>query len=105
MPSQDHFQSGEEQELLERDRLAEPERYRVIMHNDDYTSMEFVVGILQAVFHKNPEDAHTVMMAVHRQGVGQCGIYTREIAEAKISRVHRDARKAGFPLRCSMEKV
>lgn len=105
MPSQDHFQSGEEQELLERDRLAEPERYRVIMHNDDYTSMEFVVGILQAVFHKNPEDAHTVMMAVHRQGVGQCGIYTREIAEAKISRVHRDARQAGFPLRCSMEKV
>lgn len=105
MSSQNHFQPGAGQQVLERDGLAEPERYRVVMHNDDYTSMEFVVGILQSVFHKNPEDAHSVMLAVHRKGMGQCGIYTREIAEAKISRVHRDARQAGFPLRCSMEKI
>lgn len=105
MPLQDNMQPGADQEVLEDRRLAEPDRYRVIMHNDDFTSMEFVVGILKAVFHKNPEEANTVMLAVHHQGVAQCGIYTREIAEAKISRVHRDARKAGFPLKCSMEKA
>ena len=66
--------------------------------------MDFVINILCGVFHKPLEEATAIMLAVHQQGVGQCGIYTREVAEAKVSRVHREAHGAGFPLRCTMEK-
>ncbi|WP_022655113.1 ATP-dependent Clp protease adapter ClpS [uncultured Desulfovibrio sp.] len=95
---------GESRTIVVR-KLKEPDRYRVLLHNDDYTSMDFVVNILCDVFHKPLEEATAIMLAVHQRGVGQCGIYTREVAEAKVSRVHREARVAGFPLKCTMEKT
>lgn len=90
--------------LLETE-LKEPRMFRVLLHNDDYTSMEFVVNVLVDIFYKNLEEATTIMLAVHAQGIGQCGVYTFEIAESKIALVHRRARRAGFPLKCSMEEV
>ncbi|VTR68180.1 regulatory protein for ClpA substrate specificity (fragment) [Desulfosarcina cetonica] len=78
--------------------------YRVLLHNDDYTTMEFVVEILKYVFNKSTEAATTIMMNVHRKGVGVCGIYPHEIAETKVDTVHNLARESGFPLRCSMEQ-
>ena len=80
-----------------------PRMYRVFLHNDDYTTMNFVVAILKDVFNKQMDDAIRIMLAVHRQGVGECGVYTAEIAETKVALVHSKARAADFPLRCSME--
>lgn len=90
--------------LLEED-VREPRRYRVLLHNDDYTSMEFVVTVLVDIFRKNAEEATAIMLAVHERGVGHCGIYTHEIAETKIAQVHIRARRAGFPLKCTLEEV
>ncbi len=78
--------------------------YRVLLHNDDYTTMEFVVDILMHVFHKTIEDASLIMLNVHETGIGICGVYTYEVAETKVDTVHNLARDNGFPLRCSMEK-
>ncbi len=85
--------------------LREPRHCRVIIHNDDYTTMEFVVGVLCGVFNKSQEDAVRIMLAVHKKGRGDCGIYPLEVAETKVSIVHGKARAAGFPLRCSLEEV
>lgn len=85
--------------------LQEPRLFRVLLHNDDYTTMDFVVHVLQTVFGKNEAEAYAIMMQVHRQGVGQCGVYTAEIAETKVQLVHAMARKHEFPLRASMEEV
>ncbi|PIE68116.1 MAG: ATP-dependent Clp protease adapter ClpS [Deltaproteobacteria bacterium] len=87
-----------------RDKTREPPMFRVILHNDDYTTMEFVVEILMYVFNKSPESAAKIMMDVHKQGIGVCGIYTHDIAETKVETVHSLARENGFPLRCSMEQ-
>jgi ATP-dependent Clp protease adaptor protein ClpS len=84
--------------------VREPRRYRVLLHNDDYTTMEFVIEILIGVFQKRPDEATAIMLAVHKEGMGSCGVYTEEIAEVKVAQVHDKARKAGFPLRCSMEE-
>ncbi len=81
----------------------EPRLYKVLLHNDDYTSMEFVISILETVFHRSPADATQIMLNVHNQGVGIAGVYTREISETKIILVHQLAQKNQFPLRCSME--
>lgn len=88
---------------LSESRSRRPPLYRVLMHNDDYTTMEFVVAMLQGIFHKPLEEATRVMLQIHRKGHGVCGLYPFEIAETKIDRVHRQARESGFPLRCSME--
>ncbi|MDD6181236.1 MAG: ATP-dependent Clp protease adaptor ClpS [Desulfovibrionaceae bacterium] len=82
-----------------------PRMYRVLLHNDDYTTMDFVVDVLRSVFRKTPEQATAIMLAVHERGVGECGRYTREIAETKAALVHRRARAAGFPLKCTFEPV
>lgn len=79
--------------------------YRVLLHNDDYTTMEFVVEILMLVFHKKPEEAARIMMNVHQKGMGICGVYPYEIAETKVEMVHNLAREHGHPLKCSMDKV
>ena len=93
-------------EIMDEDReqLNEPPLYRVFIHNDHYTSMEFVVEILEQVFHHNRPAAEQIMMMVHRQGIGCCGEYDREIAESKVVTVSRRASEAGFPLRCTMER-
>ncbi len=81
-----------------------PPMYKVILHNDDYTTMDFVVEILITVFYKSLESATWIMLDIHEQGRGICGIYTREIAETKVNIVHSLARKREFPLKSTMEK-
>jgi ATP-dependent Clp protease adaptor protein ClpS len=76
-----------------------------LLHNDDYTTMEFVVYILIVVFRKPMEEARQIMLNVHRQGIGVCGIFIYEIAETKVETVMQLARQNGYPLKCSMEKV
>lgn len=84
--------------------VREPRRFRVLLHNDDYTTMEFVIEILMSIFRKTPDEATAIMLAVHERGLGTCGVYAEEVAETKVAQVHAKARKAGFPLRCSMEE-
>lgn len=91
-------------DTITREKLDEPGRYKVLMHNDDTTTMDFVVSILCRVFNKSPEEAEQIMMRVHTTGIGLCGIYPREIAEARIGWVHQAAHRASFPLTCTMEK-
>jgi ATP-dependent Clp protease adaptor protein ClpS len=94
-------------EVLERTRpkLKEPELFRVILHNDDYTTMQFVIDVLEDIFSKSPAEAFRVMMHVHTRGQGVCGSYPHEVAETKVSLVHDRAQDAGYPLRASMEKA
>ncbi len=84
-------------------RTEPPSMFKVLLHNDDYTSMEFVVGILQNVFNKSMAQATTIMLHVHNSGIGIAGVYSSDIAETKVETVHSMARADGFPLRCSME--
>ena len=81
-----------------------PPLYKVLMHNDDYTTMEFVVRVLETVFHKSPPEANRIMLNIHVKGLGVCGVFPHEIAETKIDKVHQIARGEGYPLRCSLEK-
>lgn len=81
-----------------------PPLFKVLMHNDDYTTMEFVVEVLQSVFHQTGTAAERTMLAIHFQGIGHCGTYPFAIAETKVQEVRSLARKAGYPLRCSIEK-
>ena len=92
-------------ELEEVTEVSEPPMFKVIMHNDHYTTMEFVVDVLEGVFMKTPSEATQIMLAIHRRGQGLCGTFTREVAETKINRVHTLARQSEFPLRCSMEQA
>jgi ATP-dependent Clp protease adaptor protein ClpS len=86
------------------DEVQEPFMYRVLLHNDDYTSMEFVVEVLQFVFNKSIEDSTRIMLKVHNEGIGLCGIYTYEIAETKVNMVKTLAIEREFPLKCTMER-
>lgn len=79
--------------------------YRVILHNDHYTTMDFVVEVLISVFHKPAAEATRIMLDVHRKGKGICGVYTYDIASSKVSLVHSMAKEREFPLRCSMEEA
>jgi ATP-dependent Clp protease adaptor protein ClpS len=84
--------------------VTEPPMYKVMLLNDDYTTMEFVVEVLVYVFQKSSEEAMQIMLNVHRSGVGVCGIYPYEIAETKVETVEALARENGFPLKCIMER-
>jgi ATP-dependent Clp protease adaptor protein ClpS len=86
------------------DRTKRPELYRVILHNDDYTSMEFVVDVLESVFGKSPAEAYRVMMQVHQAGIGVAGVYSYEVAETKVAEVKELAREADYPLHASLEE-
>lgn len=88
-----------------RPLVKEPPLYQVLLHNDDYTSMEFVVAILERVFHKNTAEATRVMLNVHQQGVGVAGVFHLQVAETKIAVVHDLARKNEFPLKCTLQKI
>lgn len=96
-----------EGELLIEDHTEnkEPSMYQVVLLNDDYTTMEFVIMVLQQVFRKSSAESAEIMLRVHEQGSGRAGIYVKEIAESKIDTVHRLARLNEFPLKCSMSKV
>ena len=95
----------EQKQVLEKEETKEPPMYKVLLHNDDYTTMEFVVMILETVFNKDLTEATRIMLNVHNQGIGIAGVYTREVGETKISIVHEIAKKNQFPLKCSLEKV
>jgi ATP-dependent Clp protease adaptor protein ClpS len=92
-------------EILERTKreTRKPELYKVLLLNDDYTTMDFVVDVLESIFHKAPADAFRIMMAVHTQGKGLCGVYPHEVAETKVEAVVELARDNGYPLRAAME--
>ena len=83
--------------------VVPPKLYKVLLHNDDYTTMEFVVVVLAQVFYRSEPEAVRIMLHVHQQGVGVAGTYSYEVAEARIAKVARMAREHEFPLRCSME--
>ena len=84
-----------------RKKVKRPRAYKVLLHNDDYTTMDFVVYILRKYFRKTEEEAQAIMLKVHHEGVGVCGIYTREVAETKVAEVMRAAKKHGHPLLCT----
>jgi ATP-dependent Clp protease adaptor protein ClpS len=86
-----------------RPELKEPPFYGVVLHNDDYTTMEFVIEVLRKYFHKRNEEAMQIMLKVHEQGKAIAGLYHLEIAETKVVQVHEYARAHGFPLKCSIE--
>ena len=100
-----YFPETKEDSDVETDsKIEEPTLYKVLLHNDDYTTMEFVVHVLMLVFHKSVEEATRIMLNVHTLGIGLCGVFTFEIAETKVDAVGALARENGFPLKCSMER-
>jgi ATP-dependent Clp protease adaptor protein ClpS len=94
-------------EVIEKPKpkTRKPRLFQVVLHNDDYTTMEFVVKILESVFHKPEPEAFRIMMQVHLEGKGVCGAYTYEEAETKAATVHDLAQNAGFPLRATVEEA
>jgi ATP-dependent Clp protease adaptor protein ClpS len=84
--------------------LKEPERYKVLLLNDDYSSMDFVIDILMTIFHKSYAESEKIMLEVHRKNRGLCGVYPYEIAETKVAQVTKIAREQGFPLKAIMEE-
>jgi ATP-dependent Clp protease adaptor protein ClpS len=100
----DEFVSVSSKEKAAED-VKIPKMYRVILHNDDYTSMEFVVEILVSIFNKPPALATSIMLDVHKKGTGVCGVYIRDIAVTKVNQVHQLAKENQFPLKCSYEEV
>ena len=97
-------QSGTAIVTKTKPRTKRPNLYRVLLLNDDYTPMEFVVHVLERFFNKNREDATRIMLHVHQNGVGECGVFTYEVAETKVTQVMDFARKHQHPLQCVMEK-
>ncbi len=94
-----------EYELDNELSLSEPKQYKVVLLNDDYTSMDFVIEILMTVFHKSYQESEAIMLDIHKKDRGICGVYTYEIAETKVSQVSRLAREQGFPLKATMEEA
>jgi len=92
-------------QVRERIELRPPPMYRVILHNDHYTTMEFVIDILMKIFRKPASEANRIMLAVHRSGSGTCGVFSYDIARTKVSQVHALARAQEFPLKCTFEEA
>ena len=89
--------------VKQRQEVKTPRRYRVLLHNDNYTTMDFVVFVLEEIYRKPHDEALRVMLNVHKNGTGVAGTYVKGIAETKIARTHKEARENGFPLKCSLE--
>lgn len=108
MPKNDRDQriddAGTDMVTKTRPKTKKPSLYKVLLLNDDYTPMEFVVYILERVFNKPPEDAMKIMLHVHQKGVGVCGVFTFEVAETKVTQVMNFAKEHDHPLQCTMEK-
>jgi ATP-dependent Clp protease adaptor protein ClpS len=102
----DDGRGGSGTSVITRTRIQtkKPNLYRVLLLNDDYTPMEFVVLVLERFFNKDRDSAHQIMLHVHNHGVGECGVYTYEVAETKVTQVMDFARKHQHPLQCVMEK-
>ncbi len=90
--------------VKERKKTARPDKFKVLLYNDDFTPMEFVVNILERIFGKSPAAATQIMLSIHRTGIGVAGVYVLEIAETKVAAVHRAAEQRGYPLRAGVEK-
>lgn len=86
-----------------RERTARPPKFKVVLYNDDYTPMEFVVGVLESVFRKSPVEANQLMLKIHRSGSGVAGVFVLEVAETKAATVHKMAEERGYPLRAGVE--
>ena len=91
-------------EKKSKPKLQKPVMYKVLLHNDDYTTREFVVWVLRDIFNKSETDAVAIMMHVHQNGIGVAGVYSFEVAQTKVNKVLRLAREHQYPLRCSMEQ-
>lgn len=102
-PGADEGDVGVATETKKKEQLKKPPLYKVLFHNDNYTTMEFVVWVLRTVFHKSETDSVTIMLNVHKNGVGVAGVYTREIAETKLQKTLALAREHEFPLKLSIE--
>ena len=102
-PKYDEGDAGVVTEKKTEQKTKRPQLYKVLLHNDHYTTMEFVVAVLIGVFHRSESDATSIMLHVHRNGVGVAGVYTREIAETKAAKVTAMAKEAEFPLMCTVE--
>ena len=90
--------------LKEEKKLKHPHLYKVLIHNDDYTTMDFVMLVLKKYFSKSQNEADQIMLSIHHEGIGVCGIYTYEVAETKCQKVTLFSRQKGHPLKCSIEK-
>lgn len=99
-----HFEGDFQNETIEAIEIKEPRMYKVLLLNDDYSSMEFVIQVLMQIFHHSFEKATEIMLSVHEQGKGLCGVYTYEIAETKVAHVRTMAKEEHFPLRAIMEE-
>jgi ATP-dependent Clp protease adaptor protein ClpS len=103
LPPQGEFEEAAVAES--REKVEEPPLFKVLLHNDNYTTMDFVVWVLQSIFNMAEEQAIRVMLNVHVKGIGLAGVYTFEVAETKVSRTTDLAREHEFPLLCTMEKA
>jgi ATP-dependent Clp protease adaptor protein ClpS len=104
MADNNEFELLDNTSIKDSIELEPPGQYRIILHNDDYTPMEFVIEILIEIFSKNETQAAEIMLNVHRLGQGICGVFPYEIAESKLIRTHNKAKQMGFPLLATMEK-
>lgn len=95
----------EQHDIQTTTKLTEPSEYKVILVNDDFTPMDFVVDLLEHIYHKNHNEATQIMFEVHERGSALCGVYTFEVAETKVTQTLELARQQGYPLQCRMEKV
>ena len=93
-----------EEEVETRLELEEPRMFKVLLHNDDYTSMDFVVDVLMNIFHKNVMEAERIMIQIHEKGIGVCGVYSFEIAQTKAEQVKQKAKQNEFPLLATIEE-
>ncbi|MEQ1653974.1 MAG: ATP-dependent Clp protease adapter ClpS [Hyphomicrobium sp.] len=103
-PRQDDSDTATGLAVKSKPKTRKPSMYKVLLLNDDYTPMEFVVQVLESFFNKSREEATRIMLHVHKRGVGLCGVYTYEVAETKVKQVMRAAKQNQHPLQCTMEK-